>query len=80
VVTDAATRDSLAIADEIVALADREGATDAEALVLRGDEALTRFANSQIHQNVAETNTIVNLRFVDGKRVGVACEYRLDAD
>jgi len=80
VVTDAATRDSLAIADEIVALAEREGATDAEALVLRGDEALTRFANSQIHQNVAETNTIVNLRFVDGKRVGVASGNRLDAD
>ncbi len=36
------------------------------------DAALTRFANSEIHQNVAETNAVVNLRFVVGKRVGVA--------
>ena len=40
--------------------------------------ALTRFANSQIHQNVAETNAIVNLRFVVGKRVGVASSGRTD--
>ena len=39
---------------------------------MRTDEALTRFANSEIHQNVAEANTVVNLRFVDGQRVGVA--------
>ena len=32
------------------------GATEAEALVSADDAALTRFANSEIHQNVAETN------------------------
>ena len=42
------------------------------------DAALTRFANSQIHQNVAETNAVVNLRFVVGKRVGVASSGRTD--
>ena len=42
------------------------------------DAALTRFANSQIHQNVAETNAVVNLRFVIGKRVGVASTGRTD--
>ena len=42
------------------------------------DAALTRFANSQIHQNVAETNVTVNLRFVVGKRVGVASTDRTD--
>ena len=36
------------------------------------DSALTRFANSEIHQNVAETNVTINLRVVVGKRVGVA--------
>ena len=56
----------------------REGATEAEALVTREDAALTRFANSQIHQNVAETNVTVNLRFVVGKRVGVASSDRTD--
>ncbi|MEJ7696388.1 MAG: TldD/PmbA family protein [Candidatus Limnocylindrales bacterium] len=44
----------------------------------REDAALTRFANSQIHQNVAETNVTVNLRFVVGKRVGVASSDRTD--
>ena len=42
------------------------------------DSALTRFANSEIHQNVAETNVTINLRFVVGKRVGVASSGRTD--
>ena len=42
------------------------------------DAALTRFANSEIHQNVAETNAQLNLRFVEGKRIGVASTGRLD--
>ena len=53
-------------------------ATEAEALVMREDAALTRFANSQIHQNVAETNVAINLRYVIGKRVGVASTGRTD--
>ncbi|MBI5653530.1 MAG: TldD/PmbA family protein [Chloroflexi bacterium] len=36
------------------------------------DSALTRFANSAIHQNVAEGNTEVRVRVVYGKRIGVA--------
>ena len=36
------------------------------------DAALTRFANSEIHQNVAETNVNINLRFVAGRRIAVA--------
>ena len=43
------------------------------------DSALTRFANSEIHQNVAETNVTINLRVVVGKRVGVASSGRTDA-
>ena len=42
--------------------------------------ALTRFANSEIHQNVAETNVNVNLRFVAGRRIGVASSGRIDDD
>ncbi|MEO5941365.1 MAG: TldD/PmbA family protein, partial [Candidatus Limnocylindrales bacterium] len=39
---------------------------------------LTRFANSEIHQNVAETNGTLNLRVAIGKRIGVASSNRLD--
>ena len=77
-VTETQTLDSLAIAERAVELALAAGATQAEALVMRTDEALTRFANSQIHQNVSESNTSLNLRFVDGKRIGVASTNRLD--
>ncbi len=56
----------------------RDGVTEAEALVTAEDSALTRFANSEIHQNVAETNVSINLRVVVGKRVGVASTGRTD--
>jgi predicted Zn-dependent protease len=69
-----------AIADRAVADAIRAGATEAEAVVSADDARLTRFANSEIHQNVGESNTQVNLRFVVGKRVGVASTNRVDRD
>ena len=72
------TADWLAIAERVVALAKAAGATEAEALVTAADARLTRFANSEIHQNVAETNADCNLRFVIGKRVGVASSGRVD--
>ncbi len=68
----------LALAERALAYAERAGATEAEALVTANDARLTRFANSQIHQNVAETNAEINLRFVVGKRVGVAASNRID--
>ena len=51
---------------------------EAEAVVMREDGALTRFANSEIHQNVAQREVAVNLRVVIGKRVGVASSGRSD--
>jgi PmbA protein len=46
---------------------------DQTEVVFFGDtSALTRFANNFIHQNVAETNTQVNIRMVIGKKIGVA--------
>ncbi|HEV8697740.1 MAG TPA: TldD/PmbA family protein [Candidatus Limnocylindrales bacterium] len=71
-------RDALDLAERALGRAVRAGATEAEALVIAEDAALTRFANSQIHQNVAETNVTINLRFVVGKRVGVASSDRTD--
>ena len=73
-------RDALALAEGALALAMRDGVTEAEALVMAEDSALTRFANSEIHQNVAETNVSINLRVVIGKRVGVASSDRTDAE
>ncbi|MFL5675427.1 MAG: TldD/PmbA family protein [Chloroflexota bacterium] len=73
-------RDALAVAEAALALAMHDGVTEAEALVTSEDSALTRFANSEIHQNVAETNVGINLRVVVGKRVGVASTGRTDAE
>jgi predicted Zn-dependent protease len=70
----------LAAAQRAVADAVRAGATEAEALVSADEARLTRFANSEIHQNVAESNAQINLRFVVGRRVGVASTNRLDED
>ncbi len=75
---DDRAQDAVGLAERALDHALREGTTEAEALVTREDAALTRFANSQIHQNVAETNVTVNLRFVVGKRVGVASSDRTD--
>ena len=55
----------------------------AEALVTcgQGTNALTRFANSRIHQNMASDEAHVRLRVVvDGGRVAQATTTRLDPD
>ena len=62
---------ALALAEEVLGRAQRVGATEAEVLVVAGDAALTRFANSEIHQNVAERSVLVNLRYIVGRRIAV---------
>ncbi len=64
------------ITDSILA---RSTADQTEVVILAGDEYLTRFANSTIHQNVAESNAEVRVRCVRGTRVGVASTNDLDA-
>ena len=59
----------LTIAERAVSLATAAGATEAEALVSADAAQLTRFANSEIHQNVAETNQGLNLRVAIGRMV-----------
>jgi PmbA protein len=49
-----------------------------EVLVIAQDSALTRFATNQIHQNVREHDANLQVRVVDGDRVGVAATNRLD--
>jgi PmbA protein len=71
---------ALRIAEEVVRLAEAAGVSEAEALVASGESALTRFANSEIHQNVASSEVLVNLRVARGRRVGVASSGRTDAE
>jgi PmbA protein len=62
------------ITDSILGLST---ADQTEVVVLVNDSALTRFANSTIHQNVAEINTEVRIRVVAGSRMGVAITNNL---
>jgi PmbA protein len=49
-----------------------------EALYMAQDAALTRFANNRVHQNVREHDATLQVRVVDGERIGVASTNRLD--
>ncbi len=71
---------ALRIAEEVVRLAERAGVTEAEALVVSGESALTRFANSEVHQNVASSEVSVSLRVAKGRRVAVSSSGRTDAE
>ena len=75
-----AAAEALKLAEDVLGRALRVGATEAEVLVSTDDSALTRFANSEIHQNVAESSRTVNLRFVAGKRIAVMSSGRTDVE
>jgi predicted Zn-dependent protease len=58
----------------------RENVGDARELhVERFREGVTRFANSEIHQNVEEDNVVVRAIVTRGRRVGVASGNRVEA-
>lgn len=71
-------QEMLALGDRVLDLAAADGASQAEVLIQGSDAFLTRFANSQIHQNVAETDVTLQIRYVAGKRIGVTGTNRLD--
>ena len=52
---------------------------EAELILIITDSALTRFANNVIHQNVAERDAQVSLRYFIGKQAGSAITNRTDA-
>ncbi len=62
-------RKSRQITDKVLSLS---AADQTEVVILAQDQRLTRFANSTIHQNVAERDAEVRVRAVVGKRIGVA--------
>ena len=57
----------------------RSPGDETEVLFLGLDEALTRFANNEIHQNVAETNFSLVVSVALGKRIGMASTNNLSA-
>jgi len=52
----------------------------AEAVLLGKASGLTRFANSTIHQNVYEKDTVILLRVAKGKKIGVARSNLTDTE
>ena len=61
------------------AVISRAPGTQVEVMVERTDQALTRFANSAIHQNVADESTVVRVRLHrDGRTVTIASNRRGD--
>jgi len=64
------TRDEArALLDRVLA---RAGTREVEATVGGGENALTRFANNEITQNVVERRYVVSVRVAEGKRTGRA--------
>ena len=72
-------------ADRLIALGEAalttQGVDEVEVYLHRADTALTRFADSRIHQNVARSDGQARVRVVvDGNRVGVVATNDLTAE
>lgn len=55
-------------------------ADETEILAFQSTTSLTRVANSEIHQNVTETNSIISVRAICDNRIGTATTNRPEAD
>jgi predicted Zn-dependent protease len=73
-------RELRAIADNVLRLAKLRGVKEAEAHVEEVIDALTRFANNVIHQNVAEHGLSVSIRTVVDGRTARVTTNRVDED
>jgi len=63
----------------VTAAARSEGVADVEAMLAVGVNALTRFANNTIHQNVSERGSHISVRAVIDGRTARASSNRFDA-
>jgi PmbA protein len=74
----------VARAEEIFAIAEKaarsRGIRDVELIIAAGAEALTRFANNAIHQNVAEQTRHVSVRILHEQRTARASTNRFDSE
>src|SRR5438552_5804453 len=55
-------------------------ADEADALFVSTDQNITRFANSNVHQNMSEVSAELTLRVIVDNAVGVAATTVFDAD
>jgi PmbA protein len=55
-------------------------ADQAEVVVFSNQQALSRFANNYIHQNVSETDSVIAIRVAFGKKVGSASTNSLELE
>ncbi len=69
-----------AIADKGLKEAGKLGASHAEIVLTDGTEDLTRFANNMIHQSVSLTDSLVHVRVIVDRKIGVARTNRLDEE
>src|SRR5258708_29235843 len=61
--------DSFAILDQALAAA---GTAEADAVFISTDQNISRFANSNVHQNMSEVSASLTLRVIVDGRMGVA--------
>jgi predicted Zn-dependent protease len=72
--------DASAVHDQVERAARAQGVAEVETILSAANQALTRFANNAIHQNVAENTSHLSVRArIDG-RTARASTNRLDAD
>src|SRR5579862_3170507 len=69
-----------AIFDQVAEAARRRGVTEIEGIIASGEQALTRFANNTIHQNVAERERNLSVRAVIDGRTARASTNRFDRE
>src|SRR5262245_13117765 len=66
--------------EQVIDAARSRGVSEVEAIIASDSNALTRFANNEIHQNVAEQCSYVSVRPVLDGRTARATTNRLDAE
>src|SRR3954470_14453755 len=72
--------DSFAILESALAAAKDAGASEADAVFESTDQNITRFANSNVHQNMSEVSAELTLRVIVDDAVGVASTTVFDDD
>src|SRR5881227_3710152 len=72
--------DSFAILETALAAAKAAGASEADAVFDSTDQNISRFANSNVHQNMSEVSAELTLRVIVDNAAGVAATTVFDDD
>jgi predicted Zn-dependent protease len=72
--------DSFAILESALDAARAAGAAEADAVFSSNDQNISRFANSNLHQNMSEVSAELTLRVIADDAMGVATTTVFDAD